>query len=249
MHFLSEEEQAIGNRLELLWRGARETMREVSALARACAKHAGEEAQTSEVCRSQHMLLGRVADDLSGTLLLAAVGYEMQAVALAACAFEAGHLSAHIGSDTIRAQEWLAWKSEKRMRWRIDEIIEGALSNAGRYSPAAAKRQYIFYQGTCLAKHVNPLLQRSAPVADSELARHLITDPEVTPSATNRAFTGVYVAGVSALLAAEVYIRACRRDRTMLTHQAELLAPQWNLVAAAFEARRQANKKKRQRDA
>jgi len=129
------------------------------------------------------------------------------------------------------------------MPWSVTKITAGALRNAGRYTEPTSQRQYIFYQSACLAKHANPLLQRQAPVADSEFARTLNADPVVTASATNRAFIGAYMAGVSALIAAEVYLRGAGLASSDLQNQARDLIPRWNILARSFETVRDANRK------
>jgi len=75
--FLTETELHIGQQLAPLWRNARLLFGDVAALDRACSSHAGDRALEVPAARAQHILLARVADDLSGLLVLAAVGYEM----------------------------------------------------------------------------------------------------------------------------------------------------------------------------
>jgi hypothetical protein len=184
----------------------------------------------------QHALLARVADEVAGVCCLASLGYDMQALVLAASAYEVGHLSAYIAFDDSLAREWSAWSNPTKTfgKRTVRELTRGGLRNAGM-DPQTEDKQYYWYQVCCASKHANPVLQRKAGVSDSDAMRLLNANPEFSPGAGNRAFLAMLVAGVGAAVALRAFSAGVPNGASAeVARRAHDVVPRWHSLARAF---------------
>ncbi len=106
-------------------------------------------------------LLIRIANDLRGTVILAERGYPLQALTLAASVYEAAMQVAYIGSDEKIAREWVDHDKPDAFFKKIEQLTTEVFRKLGiPDADAQAKRDYRVYQQFCMAKHLNPLLQK-----------------------------------------------------------------------------------------
>lgn len=106
-------------------------------------------------------LVLRVLKDLRCAALLAARGYPLQACTLVASMFESAYAVLYIGNDEERAQSWIDHSDPtstfRPLRAMVNDVIQLAPTDDKK---GAADRQYRTYRQLCMAKHVNPLLER-----------------------------------------------------------------------------------------
>ncbi len=105
------------------------------------------------------LLLQRIQNDLRCCIILVERGYPLQAVAVAAGIFEAWVTVANIKTEDD-AVKWLSHAKENESFGHIRPLTEQALENIvgdAKY----AETMYRQYQQLCMAKHLNPIVERS----------------------------------------------------------------------------------------
>jgi hypothetical protein len=104
-------------------------------------------------------LLRRIQNDLRCCVLLAERGYPMQALTLASSIYEGWVTIGSIKSEQ-EAEKWLNHKNEKASFGKISnltyEALKAMVGNSDR-----AKEMYSQYQQLCMAKHLNPVIERA----------------------------------------------------------------------------------------
>lgn len=137
-------------------------------------------------------LLYRLANDLRGVQELAIRGYSLQAVSLAASMFEGAYTLAFIGNNDALAREWVDHKEPTHTFRPAKTLVEEVVKKEKEPDvDAATKARYLVYTQLCLAKHVNPRLQRQHGISQKETEESRVTTffmgPDVTSDAAIRA--------------------------------------------------------------
>jgi len=109
--------------------------------------------------RVKLLLLQRIQNDLRCCMILVEHGYPLQAVSMAACIYEAWVTIANIETKED-AVKWLSHDKEDKSFGRIRALTEQAVKNITGDANEAGK-MYSQYQQLCMAKHLNPILERS----------------------------------------------------------------------------------------
>lgn len=145
--------------------------------------------------QAQSHLLGRVADDIRCSVLMALNGYTLAMMTVASSIYELGYVAAYICNSNTRATEWLEWKALENGPWPRSKYVTGALQNALEPDHNREFRdEDKYYKTLCWAKHGNPRLQQAYPVSASAAAHMLNVDPDVTPRTAKRSRTAFYIA-------------------------------------------------------
>jgi hypothetical protein len=105
------------------------------------------------------LLLQRIQNDLRCCVILVDHGYPLQAVALATGIFEAWVTIANIETEDD-AVKWLSHDKESESFGPIRPLTQQALKKIGGDAKYADK-MYSQYRQLCMAKHLNPIVERS----------------------------------------------------------------------------------------
>ncbi len=106
-------------------------------------------------------LLVRLWNELAAVALLCQHGYSLQAFAPASVIYEAGWMLAAIGNDEEAAKRWFEHDIESASYEKVLKMTEAGLRNlAGDEGVKQKDRQYGWYRELCMAKHVNPKVQK-----------------------------------------------------------------------------------------
>ena len=150
------------------------------------------------------MLLVRLANDLRGAALLALRGYPLQAATLVGSMFEAAYTAAYIGGDDTLAQEWINHVDPTTCFRGIGQLIRDVIATMPMREverEPVMEWKYGDYKKLCLAKHVNPLLQRHGTERrGADIA--VIVGPTTGPDAVRMAWFALEQAVGLAILAA-----------------------------------------------
>lgn len=114
----------------------------------------GEVSDRAVVCAT---LLARIANDLEAIEHLTALGFHLQASALAASTFEVTFALPGIVATDEAAREWILHEDPTQPVTRNRANVEAVLRQIGREDRIAAELRC--YARLCMAKHANPLLQ------------------------------------------------------------------------------------------
>lgn len=107
------------------------------------------------------LLLIRISNDLRAAALLALRGYPVQSLCLVSSMYEAAYTVASIGSDENVAQQWIDHSDPTRPFRDVRGLTRSGLAKLGVPDPdTQAASEYRVYRQLCLAKHLNPLLQK-----------------------------------------------------------------------------------------
>ena len=162
---LTEAEESAAATLEPELRGHGElTLRAYEALElvlEALPEVPVQSVRLSRVAATQ--LLVRLANDLRTAALLAIRGYPLQAATLVASMFEVAYTVAYIDGDDELARQWGSHNDPTRLFRPIRQLVRDVIAKLpipAAEGDAAVERKYRDYRQLCLAKHVNPLLQR-----------------------------------------------------------------------------------------
>ena len=105
------------------------------------------------------LLLQRIQNDLRCCVILIERGYGLQAAALAAGIYEGWVTLANITTEDD-ARKWLGHDKENKSFGPIYPLTEQALQSVVGDSEQA-HQTYRHYQQLCMAKHLNPIIERS----------------------------------------------------------------------------------------
>ena len=106
-------------------------------------------------------LLVRIWNELRAVLILCQHGYALQAFSPAAVIYEAGLTVAAIGNSEEAAEKWFMHDVEERSYDNVKRLTEAGLKNLlGNDGAQKADTYYAVYRDLCMAKHINPKVQR-----------------------------------------------------------------------------------------
>jgi hypothetical protein len=108
--------------------------------------------------RVKLLLLQRIQNDLRCCVILVEHGYPLQAVSQAASIYEGWVTVGNIETEED-AIKWLSHDKEDKSFGRIRALTEQALKRI-RGDANEADKMYSQYQQLCMAKHLNPILER-----------------------------------------------------------------------------------------
>lgn len=119
-----------------------------------------------DVFRVHATLLVRALNDLRCCTWLGVYGYTMQAWAIAASCYEAAHGLGFIGLDEERARRWLDHRDTDNAPIPAFDGVVNTLSHLGIETNSArraelVKQEFQLYRYLCMAKHINPVPERS----------------------------------------------------------------------------------------
>jgi len=185
-------------------------------------------------------LLARVLQDLRVVTLIAPLGYTMQAWTIAASAFEAAYAMGFIGADSARARRWLDHSDMKTPPWSTYDAVENSLryldlAEDSEERRALAQKEYELYKFLCMAKHVNPIPERTRYWFRRGNSTQLRLTPIHTPGRASEARLALSLALRSAINAVWVFHKTHvtedqnlgERLLQLATRSAELLS-EWN---------------------
>jgi hypothetical protein len=180
-------------------------LRDLEDLAYDVVKAATTSPQVGALIVVHHSLLTRVLHDARAAELVSRRGYTMQGWTLAASAYEAAHMMGFVGQDVSRAERWLKHTDRKNAVVATYDAVLATIrflqvSEPGELPKDVADTEYRFYEHLCLAKHVNPLAEKTRYVGKRAGQPRLIVTP--------------YFAGVRALEAAQGLMLASRATTT-----------------------------------
>lgn len=128
------------------------------------------------------LLLQRIQNDLRCCLILVECGYALQAAALAAGIFEAWITLANINNDED-TKKWLSHiRENKSFGDDIYSLTENALKTLGG-DVKDAKKHYSQYQQLCMAKHLNPIVERNRGYEFDGESVHFLPGPDTSDRA------------------------------------------------------------------
>lgn len=161
----------------------------------------------SPVFQVQSFLLIRTLHDLRCAVLCTLAGYPRQAWTVAGSAFEAANMLGHIGQSEDRALAWLHHDSEKRAPTDVYTTVTSTLAYLGLDLANPAKRQevvakeYDLYRELCMAKHINPIAERTRYLFLVNGVPNLMLTPAFTKRRIAEARLGLLLALRSAHIA------------------------------------------------
>lgn len=106
------------------------------------------------------LLLQRIQNDLRCCFILSEHGYGLQAASLAAGVYEGWVTLANVNTAD-EARKWADHAREDKSFGPILDLTKRALRSAGIDPEELAGRIYGQYQQLCMAKHLNPIIERS----------------------------------------------------------------------------------------
>lgn len=173
--------------------------------------------QDPDVFQVHATLLARCLQDLRAAVACSLNGYTMQAWSVAASAFESGHAIGYIGERTERAKRWLAHSDLKSPPFSAFAAITGAyiyleLEPDVAQREILVRREYDLYQYLCMAKHVNPLAEKTRYWVKVDGKTRLLLTPFFTPKRVGEAQLGLILAARVSLLACWAFSKAHLRD-------------------------------------
>jgi hypothetical protein len=122
--------------------------------------HANDRAERISKAKAVRLLLlQRIQNDLRCCVILIERGYGLQAAALAAGIYESWVTLANITTEDD-ARKWLGHDKENKSFGPIYPLTEQALRSVVDNADQARK-MYSQYQQLCMAKHQNPIIERS----------------------------------------------------------------------------------------
>ena len=137
--------------------------------------------------RSVHVviqLLNRASNDLRCAAQIAHHGYSAQAATIVSSLYESALTAAYIGADEVLAYEWLGHENTHRSfrpAWDLATVIGGA-------DEAKTKLVYAVYQGLCMPKHINPIVESQMGVEMIDGVPFLRNGPDTSEFARHVAF-------------------------------------------------------------
>lgn len=166
-----------------------------------------------DLCAAHIALLARVLQDLRVADSVMARGYTMQGWAITASAFEAAHTMGYLAADPSRATAW--WKHSEMHRpfCAARVAVEGCfkyleIGKQGAQRVRLVDREYRHYEHLCVAKHINPLSERSRYLSKSPKGTVVRFTPTVSSRRYREARFGLALACRAAITAIWVFHRA-----------------------------------------
>lgn len=166
-------------------------------------------------------LLYRLTNDLRCVQELAVKGYSLQAVSLASSMFEGAYTLAYIGNDNDLAKEWVEHSDPTRTFRPVKKLVKGVLEKEGVPNlQAATDAKYKDYRQLCLAKHINPLLQKQHGIGkvneDDKTIIFFSMGPDAESDAGIRtAWFALEQAAILSLMAFSSYLREVPSDEVL----------------------------------
>jgi hypothetical protein len=169
--------------------------------------------QSEAIIRAHLSLLTRVLQDMRSTVLLARSGYTMQGWSVAASAFEAAHTMGYIGEDATRAEAWWKHTDLAKTFCAAKAGVQGSykyleIGTKGKDRETAVEHEYSLYSRLCMAKHVNPIAERTRYIGKRAQSLRLIITPYASERRVREARLGLLLAIRSAVLALWVLHKA-----------------------------------------
>lgn len=238
----AREEMRVRRRMQRQLASYLAIARESESLAFDLVKDLPEPRKAPEVIRVHLTLLARVIQDLRVSVLAAVRGYTMQSWTVAASCFEAAHSMGFVGDDVERARRWLEHSSLRRGPWQAYAGVEGSLKylEVGESTTARAelvRREYELYEYLCLAKHINPIPERTRYVVRVGSSIRLLLTPFFTDRRVREARLGLALGIRAAFLALWVLHRTHYTERSAfasrllaLASNSEILISSWREI-------------------
>jgi hypothetical protein len=117
----------------------------------------------SNATKVRLLLLQRIITDLRCCTILAERGYGIQAAAGAACVFE-GWVTLSAICDEQSAVEWASHQKEDVSFGQIRKLTKAAVKSIvddAKDVEILARQHYDHYRQLCMAKHLNPIVERN----------------------------------------------------------------------------------------
>jgi hypothetical protein len=168
--------------------------------------------QPAELFGAHATLMVRVLQDLRVCGKAAEIGYPMQAWTVAASCFEAAHTMGFLAVAPERAADWWKHSDTERSFCSARAAIEGSykyldLGEQGAQRQHLVDHEYQIYQRLCLAKHVNPVAERTRYFTRHGGGQQLRLTPFASDSRARESRLGFLFAIRSATLALWVFHR------------------------------------------
>ena len=133
-------------------------------------------------------------------------GYPMQAWTIATSAFEAAHAIGFVGNDKGRAERWLSHSSQVESFIPTFDAVMNTIIYLGIESDVAKREALVqesfgIYRHLCMAKHVNPIVERERYIYGVEGRPNLLLSPVFTRRRAAEARLGLLLAIRSACIA------------------------------------------------
>lgn len=166
-----------------------------------------------DLCSAHIALLARVLQDLRVADGLMARGYTMQGWAITASAFEAAHTMGYLAADPSRAVAWWQHSDPRSPFCGARTAVEGCfkyleIGNQGAQRVRLIGREYRHYEHLCVAKHINPVSERSRYLSPSPRGTVVRFTPTVSSRRRREARFGLALACRAAITALWVFQRA-----------------------------------------
>lgn len=108
-------------------------------------------------------LLMRINNDLRAVMMLAEVGYDVQANALAASIYEGAFTLGTIYDDSALAKQWVEHSDPKVSFKNAYDLAKAALANYGAHADWTDSF-YQIYRQLCWGKHLNPISEQQGGI-------------------------------------------------------------------------------------
>jgi hypothetical protein len=201
------------------------------------------EVPVQDVSPSQNVatsLIIRLSNDMRSAALVAWRGYALQAATLVASMFEAAYSIAAIGTDDVRAGEWISHDNPKQSYGKLKDTIREGLENLKVPGvDTQAETEYKVYRQLCMAKHVNPLLQKhQGQQVDGNLII-LMNGPDVSEAAVRVAWFALeHATGLACIALASFIPNHLPRDsKADFMRQVEAVGTERKRLEAAAKTR------------
>ena len=211
-------EECVRHQMERSLSGILDLAEQCDELAFAALKSIPPGDTDSPLQRAHSALMSRAVIDLRVSCQLALSGYTMQSWSVAASCFEASHSIGFIGADATRADRWINHSDRASGPWSVKDAVQNALIHL-ELEPDSKKRQelvdheYKLYEWLCIAKHVNPVSERSRYFHERNGPSEPRIQPFVTDSRVREAKLGLLVAIRSATTGIWSLLKAQPSDR------------------------------------
>lgn len=170
---------------------------------------------SKQVCTK---LLLRLNNDLRAILMLAEVGYDVQANALAASVYECAFTSGTIFDSRELAEQWLDHDDPRASFRNAYDLAHAALSNYGAHADWT-DAFYKIYRQLCWGKHLNPISEQQGGMERTGNVIDYIPGPR-DDELTERGISFCCVFTVLfALIGMEMFVRVHVKEE----HKGELL--------------------------
>ena len=118
--------------------------------------------QSQETTLVASQIFMKVFDDFRCITLLGFSGYPIQTAGLTASVYESGLTLCYIGGDPTLANQWRMFSNPNSSFRPIKELIRGGLANIfDQVTPEMIEKEYSIYRQLCMAKHGNPMFQKT----------------------------------------------------------------------------------------